>query len=270
MKKLLVIVFLVIFFISNARSSFAHSGGASTVKINYKHTSVYISDEYATIDGETIPADIAPDKYLVNKSISFEVDKSKLPVSEEVLKQTTYSWDFGDGKKAKGDKVSHIYAKTKSYVVNLEINYGNQEDSGNVYPDGMGAEPQPQQQFQTILIHILPSLDYKIPLEKLVIDGKTINDPTKDRPRLSFYHDFKFFKYPKNILYDSSRSSGSGKIVSYLWDFGDGEVSKKAKVRHRFKEKLYFYAVGLKLTDENGFSSYVVVNLADKKAFESD
>lgn len=248
-------------------SSHGHSGGGSVAQIDGEKTKKYTDAEYSQIGDEIIPEDIAPGKYIVKNTILFEVDTQNLPVSEDTLKNTTYTWDFGDGKKSSGESVEHVFTKAKSYIVNLEIKYA--KPSKESYPSGseMGTNPLPETQSQSILIHVLPDKNYKIPTAKIVIDGKEIKDPIKDRPKFKFYNNFLFFKWAKTFTFDASKSSGSEKITSYKWDFGEDQTLEKAMVRYKFKEKSFFYSVGLKITDRNGFYTYLVLDMADENAF---
>lgn len=63
----------------------------------------------------------------------------------------------------------------------------------------------------------------------------------------------RLFDYPPlEITFDaSSSSSPNGAIVSYEWDFGDGETGTGAVVTHTFEEK-GVYEVTLMVTDSAG------------------
>lgn len=53
----------------------------------------------------------------VDKNIIFDASKSTLPGDSSLA---TYQWDFGDGKKEKGENVTHSYDKIGNYTVTLE------------------------------------------------------------------------------------------------------------------------------------------------------
>ena len=54
---------------------------------------------------------------LKEKILSFDGLKSFLP-GFQIL---SYSWDFGDKIKSKGEKVNHSYINQGEYIVNLEL-----------------------------------------------------------------------------------------------------------------------------------------------------
>jgi hypothetical protein len=235
----------------------AHFGGVPVIKINNKQTDIYTSEEAASIGDYYIPSDIGPDNYLVNKQITFQADKDRLPFPEEVIKTASYEWDFGDGKKAKGEKVKHTYTKMGSYQVTLVINFPKEEETPpediNPNSEMFGFTPVSDQQ-QFVLIHVLPNKDYQVPKIVTKIDGKEIRGP-KERIELSFFHNFGSFSIPKSISFDASKSLGTGKIKEYYWSFDFENTSKKAKTSYGFKEDYFAYNTGVRIMDENGFYS---------------
>jgi outer membrane protein OmpA-like peptidoglycan-associated protein len=59
----------------------------------------------------------SPDYAAKGEDLSFDGLKSYLPG----YKIISYSWDFGDGSRSKGDKVTHSFAKKGVYDINLEL-----------------------------------------------------------------------------------------------------------------------------------------------------
>ena len=73
--------------------------------INGKYSSyypIYVS----SLKDFLLPQDSAPENYLVNQPLSFEIDQQMLPYPEDVLGKIIYMWDFGDGTKTTGVKRS--------------------------------------------------------------------------------------------------------------------------------------------------------------------
>lgn len=92
-----------------------------------------------------LPQDLAPENYLVNSNISFELDKNKLPASSEVIAKTRFDWDFTDGTHAEGLTANHKFNNVGSYII-------------KIYADD-GTTPNPQL-LESVLLNVLPSLDY--------------------------------------------------------------------------------------------------------------
>jgi outer membrane protein OmpA-like peptidoglycan-associated protein len=59
----------------------------------------------------------APDYSVKGDQVSFDALKSYVPG----YKIINCSWDFGDSQRAKGEKVTHVYATKGEYAVNLEV-----------------------------------------------------------------------------------------------------------------------------------------------------
>ncbi len=68
---------------------------------------------------------------LVGHALSFDISKSTLPPQSQNLEA---AWDFGDGGRATGEKVSHVFAKPGSYKVTLRLttDQGSAEDSTEI------------------------------------------------------------------------------------------------------------------------------------------
>lgn len=235
----------------------AHSGGIPFVKMNGQETKVYTKEEFASIGDTPIPSDIAPENYLVNQTISFEVDPEKLPYPKEVLEQATYSWNFGDGREIRGNKVEHSYPKMGSYIVDVLIDYGDLSRF-NYYGDS----PPPT---QSIMVHILPNKDYKLPQPVIKINNQF---PELVSMRSGFATDSAMitrnnFKTDLNnrLTFDASDSkSGTTKIKKYQWDFGQGTEGTKKTDTYRYKLPQYYVTAILRVEDENG---YVVDTFVD-------
>jgi outer membrane protein OmpA-like peptidoglycan-associated protein len=110
-----------------------------------------------------------------------------------------YVWDFGDRKKASGATVKHCFPGRGEYTVKLDI---VDRITGNL--------------FFSKLVYTLDLLDFEQPY---------INSPD-------------IVVTGDNINFDGIRSNlPEFKILSYSWDFGDGNKSSGENVKHSFKKK---------------------------------
>ncbi|MCP4385427.1 MAG: PKD domain-containing protein [Hyphomicrobiales bacterium] len=136
--------------------------------------------------------------------------RSAVPVMESVTfdasqsymtdgKITAWEWDFGDGNTAVGARVSHQFTRAGTYPVALVL----RSDSTSPTCQEISAR------------HLI-----------------TINDPPvadAGRDRLAAVNE--------ELVFDAEGSlDPDGGIVSYHWDFGDGETAEGIEVRHRFGE----------------------------------
>ncbi len=259
-KSLLLITIGVIVTLNLfAKETFAHSGGIPFVKINGQDTKIYTKEEYASINGASIPSDIAPENFVINQTISFEVDPEKLSYPKEVTDQATYTWNFGDGQEVKGKKVEHSYSKMGSYAVNVQIDYGDLTR----FDFYMGDSLPPT---QSILVHILPDKEYKLPqpvvkinnqLPKIVTTASSAatNSATISRNNLEI-------DLNNRLTFDASDSKiGTTKIKKYQWDFGQGSEGTNKVDSYRYKLPQYYVTAILRVEDENGFFADTFVDI---------
>lgn len=124
----------------------------------------------------------------------------------------SYQWDFGDGAKGAGREVVHQYAKSGVYIARLTI----QDDSG---------------------------LANNVATSERII---TVNQP----PVAVAGPDQ--LVTASQVVFDATGSSDSdGVIISYLWDFGDGDTGTGARIAHAYRNP-GTYTVGLKVIDGSG------------------
>lgn len=81
------------------------------------------------------------------------------------------------------------------------------------------------------------------------VNGPTDNQEPRARISASTYDSI----YSGNsISFNGSRSIDyDGEIVSYRWDFGDGDTATGIQVRHRF-EAVGYFSTCLRVTDNEG------------------
>ena len=141
-----------------------------------------------------------------------------------------YTWDFGDGRTAKGKNVSHRYAKGGTYKATLNIDDGR----------AMGCSSSSS----TVVVDVNSTPNADINAEDVSCVGKSVK-------------------------FDGSLSADpDGDRLNYTWDFGDGTTASGANTKHSY-EKGGLYKVTLfvddgKESDCSGSTQaqYVTVNTA--------
>ncbi len=129
-----------------------------------------------------------------------------------------YRWDFGDGSRAEGSRVSHTYDRPGEYRVSLEVT------------DQIGLRDSTR-----VTIRIKENPDDTTP-PLAVIDG-----PTTAREGDS-------------VTFDGSRSFSLSPIRRYDWSFGDGSTASGRTVNHTYN-RAGTYTVLLTVVAENGLRS---------------
>lgn len=111
--------------------------------------------------------------------------------------ELTYSWDFGDGSSATGEKVTHVYQKGGKYKVSLEV------------CDGTATKCNCSKDVVIVTLN-------KPPVAKAGKDIKTCKG--------------------SEVKFDASGSyTEAGEILSYSWDFGDGGSATGEQVSHVYE-----------------------------------
>ena len=144
-----------------------------------------------------------------------------------VLRQTTFHWDFGDGTTGLGLKNTHRYTRPGSYLVKIVSNYG-------------GSQPQ---LIESALVQVLPYEGYQLPNAVIAVSGDQSPDVV--------------LPFSNPVLFDATRSTASSKIVSYTWDFNDDTSSNQPVIQHRYDQHTNWQMafVILRVKDELGFFS---------------
>lgn len=179
-----------------------------------------------------LPQDSAPENYLINQPLTFELDSAMLPFPPSVIDKTTFSWDFGDGTKTEGLTAKHTYTKMGSFLLTITANYHGYSD------------PNTKPLLQAVLINIVPNKEYRLPKAIIKINKEVITNP--NNPIEITDH---------TVTFDATSSTpGSAKIVSYFWDIGDKQSSTKSHFNHRFSDSMRNYIFPmLRVKDANGF-----------------
>lgn len=228
-----LIVLLTIFCVLFPQNASAHiSGQPPFFLMNGKYADFY--PIYSTsLSDFTLPQDIGPETYLVNKPISFKIDTKLLPFPPEVIDGITYAWDFGDGEKASGTKNRHTYTKPGSYLLTIKADYGDYQG------------PNTKQLIQAVLLHVLPSTDYHLPKATIIINDTPITDPLVDTLTLP---------QGKKVSFRAEITKGSAPVTSYFWDVGDGTSKKEQSFTYTYPKDAPSYVFPfLRVKDTNGF-----------------
>ncbi|HIJ98925.1 TPA: PKD domain-containing protein, partial [archaeon] len=165
---------------------------------------------------------------LVNVPCNIDGSGSTDPDPEDV-NLLTYLWDFGDGTiQEAGISVGHTFTTPGTYTITLTVT-----DPGNAFSID-SAE---------IIVEANPGVDPQSPLA--VIDAY----PTSGT-------------VPLVVSFDASGSSDpDNEIVSYDWDFGDGELGNGITTTHTYTSS-GSYIVFLTATDATGQIGTTVIQIA--------
>lgn len=153
---------------------------------------------------------------------------------------TSYDWEFGDNSAHVTDnKAQHTFNKEGTYTVNLTLTDNNFDKT--VYP---------------ITVDVLPALNGpKIKLSS--------TPPLTDADGKKSIVGVK----PLAVRFSAADSTDDGQIVSYEWDYGDGDKPDQGKiVNHTFKENgVYNVVVKLKDNENNLSQDTIVVTVGNPK-----
>ncbi|NOX18420.1 MAG: PKD domain-containing protein [Chlorobi bacterium] len=123
-----------------------------------------------------------------------------------------YEWDFGDGTRRAGKKLSHTFRKHGSYTVKLTVT------------DNVGGFCGTDSDSFTVMVNAAPVADA----------GKDIRCAANE-----------------TILFDGSQSvDPDGNIMSYEWNLGDGSKASGQKITHKYNRPGK-YRVTLKVVDDS-------------------
>lgn len=197
-------------------------------KVNGKYANLYPVPLTSLYDFD-LPQDLPPDNYLINKPISFELDKTRLPAPAEVIAKTRFVWDFGDQSRGEGLTNTHAYSRIGSYIL-------------KIYADD-STTPKPQL-LESVLMNILPDPSYQLPKARILINGRESKDPLTDIISANLKDRFSL---------DGSKSTTGNRITSYFWDFGDQQSAQGPRQTHSYSPSLSQVFVILRIKDQNGF-----------------
>lgn len=224
---------LFFFFYVFSKIAYAHGlGEQEFFTINGQYARLYpvLSTSLKTL---TLPDDIAPQVYVVGQPIRFAIDTNQLPLSEEVITKTQFFWDFGDGQKGEGLFNTHTYTTFGTYTLTIHAFYQDEKSTS-------------KDKIQSLMLHVVPDTTYVLPKSVISINGRSIHD---------LLVDIFAFRKGETLTFDASRSTPSGAIASYLWDFGDSLSATEKTVKHQYANNYRIVFPMLRVVDTNGFIS---------------
>lgn len=231
-------------FVLNVQPVFAHGVEETPfLQINNKPVLAHpLKEEDIKPQLLSVPEDKAAEPYLVNDEIRFVLDQNALSqqFSDEMLQTMMFQWDFGDGRTARGEDVTHTYSQIGSKVVTITAQFNDSEKS--------------QQLLEQIQLEIVPNKQYKLPDPRIVVNREPLGN--------TFYT----VSLQNPVAFEARlRYQSSAEIVSYVWDFGDGKKSNEQKVLHQYEGAPILATPVVKVTDKNGFTAYAYGLLSNNK-----
>jgi PKD repeat protein len=159
----------------------------------------------------------SPSEHVIPFTASFDGTLSEKASSDIA----SYLWNFGDGSGDTGPLVDHTYTNDGEYTVQLTV------------IDNQGVSSTSELTINAL--NPLPTASFTY-TPKSSMDGEYIVGASEW------------------ITFDGSESCDDGDVVSYNWNFGDGEYATGVSVEHRY---LYpgTYNVVLTVTDDDGGTS---------------
>ena len=122
----------------------------------------------------------------------------------------TWAWDFGDGSTSAEQNSVHTYAEAGTYTVSLTVT--DENDLNDTYTE----------------------------------DDITVEEYTGTGPAASFGYSVNFLE----VTFTDISTEGDGAILTWAWDFGDGNTGTEQNPVHTYAED-GIYSVTLTVTDEN-------------------
>ncbi|MFN8458375.1 MAG: PKD domain-containing protein [Anaerolineae bacterium] len=162
----------------------------------------------------------APDDGLTGQPVTFDGRRSR----EGDSKIDKYEWDFGDGSRTRGDKVSHTYNTNGTYRVTLTVTDRN----------GLRDKTRVDIRINSNLVASIPPV--------AIIDAPSTG------------------QVGQPVNFSGQRSSSVSPIVGYRWNFADGGSSQDTNPVHTFNAP-GTYSVSLTVIGQNGLRSSDNVNI---------
>jgi len=128
----------------------------------------------------------------------------------------SYQWEFGDGTAATGSVVSHTYPDAGKYVITLTLT------------DSKGGQTRLTREVQVALT------------SQPIVDFSLIFKPDQEIARAGGL-----------LTFQDESSDSDSEIVSWEWDFGDGNEAFGQRVTHYYEDSGE-YIIGLRVTDTRG------------------
>ena len=147
-------------------------------------------------------------------ALQVQVDASQSSDDGSIVR---YQWNFGDGNSSQVAATSHIYSQVGTYALTLTVT----DD-------------------QSAVDTASTTIDVRSPL-----------DPSNQSPSAVISATPSSGEVALTVQVDASQSTDDGSIVSYQWNFGDGD-SSQAEVTSHIYSQTGSYPLTLTVTDNEG------------------
>jgi hypothetical protein len=245
----LILALLISGLIRPAYAQQEHRHGAHETaffKINGQQAILYPIAKRSSLANFTLPDYKGSADFLVNQRIDVEINTQVLETEfikshNSTIPDAKFIWELGDGKRAFGTKNRHSYARAGSYLLSVYI-------ESRLFDAPL--------LFKTILIHVLPYKNYRLPRAVITINNRPASDHLQDGLRISF---------ADPIQLEATRSvSGSSKITTFFWDLSDRTSSRSPKLKHVYNRASYNATPILRVKDSRGFISDASVEIINQ------
>lgn len=245
----LIFIVLIVGLAKPARSQEGHKHGVHRVdffKINGEQAIAYPFAKQTSSLSFTLPDYTSPKEFLVNQNIDIEIDPAVLETAfikshNSTIPDARFIWKFGDGRHSSGTRNKHRYTKAGSYLLGVYI-------ESRLFETPL--------LFKTILIHVLPNKNYRLPKAVITVSNQSVPEHSHDALKMSF---------TGPIQLDGTRSiRGSSKITNYFWDLSDRASSRDPKLKHTYNRSSYNATPILRVKDSRGFISDASVEIVNQ------
>lgn len=227
MFKFLSLISFILYLIIFPIISVAHTTAQlSYFKINGVYTNPYPITSTSVTDFQ-VPQDSTPQAYLINQTLNFALDTTRLPVPLDTIQKGTLTWNFGDEATAQGLANTHTYSKIGTYL--LTINLTVPGDT-NQYP------------IQSIFLNIVPNKNYQLPKPQIKVNGQTVSSGSTVLVDLS-----------QSVKLEADLEPQNDQVIEYAWDLGDGNSSSQKSLSHNYVNTQFKLVPILRIKDSQGF-----------------
>ena len=194
-----------------------------------------------------------------------------IDLSYSDLDEITYEWDFGDGNTSTDVNPVHIYAEDGQYDVTLTINSGDCT-STVIQTVFIGEDPCGcDGNDNLVCLELFPGAVIQLLecealcqgfTEDQFVDGPC-DDPIFEECHAYFAIDYEANDNPLTVSFEdlSSAQSDTSIIISWEWDFGDGNTSTVQNPTHTYNQ-VGVYDVILTITTDDGCTSTTIQHIS--------
>jgi hypothetical protein len=252
MKQLfagLIYIVLILGLANPAHSQEGHKHGVHGVdffKLNGQPAVAYPFTKQTASLSFTLPDYRGPREFIVNQNIDIEIDPRVLETAyikshNSTIPDARFIWKFGDGRQSLGTRNKHRYTRAGSYLLGVYI-------ESRLFETPL--------LFKTLLIHVLPHKNYRLPKAVITIGNQSGSERSHDALKISF---------TGPIQLDGTRSiRGSSRIADYFWDLSDRASSRDPILKHTYNRSSYNATPILRVKDSRGFISDASVEIINQ------